>query len=387
VVKHVALVLAWLTPGGVLALWAAAPPPRDQVAALVGELGSESYQAREEARRKLLALRLPVPHPALLRAAESPDPEARRQARLVLEDIRRRGGIRAMRRGLAAGKRGEVDLFIDGLLTRPDGARDDACWQAVVDFAWGLIDRTKGKGPMFGTFPARSFRLYREAEPTPARADGRLLRNPKKGGPCGLVWAEAAEAPEGMYTSVVVSRGVVRCGGPIKSSIVLANGDVRAKGGADSAVVVCDGDVEIPYVSKSIVIARGNVRVHPRLGIASSVVIAGGTVTKGRWAWGVIKEKERHPLGFVRFFESARVGVTVAATKGGVLVATVDKGKPFARAGVRPGDVVTAIGGQRVSSPEGFRSLLRRGLAEWQRVELKVRRSGRALDLTVRCDP
>jgi serine protease Do len=66
----------------------------------------------------------------------------------------------------------------------------------------------------------------------------------------------------------------------------------------------------------------------------------------------------------------------------GVLIAGVERGSPAARAGLRQGDVVTAINGERV---ETSRALVR-GIAAippGQTARLSIQRDGRAAELPV----
>jgi Do/DeqQ family serine protease len=67
----------------------------------------------------------------------------------------------------------------------------------------------------------------------------------------------------------------------------------------------------------------------------------------------------------------------------GVLVSGVVAEAPAARAGIRPGDVLMAVAGQRVNSPE---ELLRQvaALPPERDAELQVERGGKAMTLTVR---
>jgi serine protease Do len=79
------------------------------------------------------------------------------------------------------------------------------------------------------------------------------------------------------------------------------------------------------------------------------------------------------------------LGVAVSDTPDGaegVPIASVDRAGPAARAGLRQGDVVTAVNGQRVGSPRG----LIRAIAAappGNTVRLTVRRGGRDMDMSV----
>lgn len=66
----------------------------------------------------------------------------------------------------------------------------------------------------------------------------------------------------------------------------------------------------------------------------------------------------------------------------GVLVLRVASGTPAARAGLRPGDVITEAGGRRLDSPAALRALLSR--PDPATVELRVVRHGRSRLITLR---
>lgn len=65
---------------------AAAPSPEQQAGELVGQLGDDSFQARQRAMRELIALGLPAKQ-ALLDGLQDDDPEVRWRCRHVLESV------------------------------------------------------------------------------------------------------------------------------------------------------------------------------------------------------------------------------------------------------------------------------------------------------------
>ena len=66
----------------------------------------------------------------------------------------------------------------------------------------------------------------------------------------------------------------------------------------------------------------------------------------------------------------------------GVGIAAVDRGGPAAKAGIRPGDVVTTVNGQRVdTSRDLIRSVA--AMPPGSNVSLSVRRQGRTLEVSV----
>jgi membrane-associated protease RseP (regulator of RpoE activity) len=172
-----------------------------------------------------------------------------------------------------------------------------------------------------------------------------------------------------MTNNLIVSRGAVETQTAIQSSVVFANGDVTARTGLYSVVIVCDGDVHLTddFIAQSLIIARGDIRA--KRGATASTLIAGGRVVleekmrTGAGRHNEIKENESNPLGYITFFELSTVGLEVKVADRAVSVAKVAEGKPFVAAGLRPGDVITAIDGKRPDSAGSLRRLLRDALA------------------------
>jgi S1-C subfamily serine protease len=98
----------------------------------------------------------------------------------------------------------------------------------------------------------------------------------------------------------------------------------------------------------------------------------------------VLREKDTDGLGILRFFDERKEGVEVLPNKSGVLVKEVRRDRPYALAGLRAGDVITAVDGVAVTSPESFRITLRARLAEGKRfLPLSIQRAGKTVELRV----
>jgi serine protease Do len=76
------------------------------------------------------------------------------------------------------------------------------------------------------------------------------------------------------------------------------------------------------------------------------------------------------------------LGVSVENSEHGVTVAGVERASPAARAGIRQGDAILAVNGERI---EGARGLIRTiaAVAPGSNVSLSVRRQGREIDVSV----
>jgi S1-C subfamily serine protease len=97
-----------------------------------------------------------------------------------------------------------------------------------------------------------------------------------------------------------------------------------------------------------------------------------------------VKENEPKPLGFVEFFELANVGLTVESSDS-VRVKRIEQGTKFAKAGLKMGDSIVTLDGEKVSNSESLRSLLRTKYAEGRKTLLRVDRDGRTIEIEVTC--
>src|SRR5262249_10898994 len=98
----------------------------------------------------------------------------------------------------------------------------------------------------------------------------------------------------------------------------------------------------------------------------------------------IIKQNEGNPLGVIKFFDPGVLGIELGKVEGGVRVEAVRDGKPFAQAGIRKDDIVVAIDGVKVDSPETCRRLLRRRVVEDKTTTLQVQRGEKRLEVAVK---
>jgi S1-C subfamily serine protease len=85
----------------------------------------------------------------------------------------------------------------------------------------------------------------------------------------------------------------------------------------------------------------------------------------------------------LRYFEPGDLGITIEEGGRQLWVRSVAATGAFARAGLQAGDGVAALDRQEVTTAEAFRRLLRARLVEEADTVLRVRRSGKLLDLPV----
>jgi membrane-associated protease RseP (regulator of RpoE activity) len=205
----------------------------------------------------------------------------------------------------------------------------------------------------------------------------------------------------------LVAQSLIACDGAVWMrqsvcfSIVLATGDVSGDKHFqfDHSVIVVDGDVRAFSCGNAVVVARGNVRIeHAESNRLRSHIYAGGRVEihsfshKGEQAQfdartatiegGDIKEGVKRPLDFVRFFETSDVGVEAAKAENGIKLQKLTTDSPLAKAGLKAGDNVLAIDGNKTPDLDTLRRQLRRAYVS-QEATFSVRRDGKELEVLV----
>jgi putative serine protease PepD len=79
----------------------------------------------------------------------------------------------------------------------------------------------------------------------------------------------------------------------------------------------------------------------------------------------------------------AYLGLSTAAGNGGAVVREATAGGPAARAGLRTGDLIVAVGGERVAEPDDVAAAIQ-DRSPGESVEVEVRRDGELRTLDVR---
>ena len=82
--------------------------------------------------------------------------------------------------------------------------------------------------------------------------------------------------------------------------------------------------------------------------------------------------------------ERGWLGVSVNDTVkgGGLLIAGLDRNSPAARAGIRPGDMLMAVNGERIDTANGLIKAIA-AVPPGSNVRLTLRRQGRDIDIPV----
>jgi hypothetical protein len=357
-----------------------------EIQQLIRDLASEAFDVRETAMRRLMERKDAVS--ALREAQRSSDAEVARRAARILDVLAEKAKKRAFARLDRMAKEGAVDLAIEQFVQRHNWDNETACWQAFAELGGSLADiekrlYEKSSLPVSDGTPAWDFRRYVEKQKPEFATGGRLGPRQMPLINRVVIRAEEIDRDINLYDSLVavservqarrVSRSVILAGGPIhvtasESSLFVCDGPFEEKSDLKNCLVVASGDV---FCSKSLTNCR---------------IITGGKLILGEGGHAtncVVKESEENPLGFVKFFDPALVGIKVEKDDSGVKVKDAPKSKPFGTAGLRSGDIILALDGKEPSDPETFRRLLRRRLVADEEMVFRVRRGNESLEIKV----
>jgi serine protease Do len=191
-----------------------------------------------------------------------------------------------------------------------------------------------------------------------------------------VTWGDSRKTQVGDW--ILAAGNPFGLGGSVTAGIISAEGRDLGSGPFDnflqldapinpgnSGGPIFDMDGQVIGVSTAIVSPSGG---SVGIGFAIPSDLARGIVSQ-------LLEKGRIDRGWL--------GVAVGdGRNGGVLVASVERGSPAARAGMRQGDLVVAVNGERI---ESSRSLIRAvaALPPGSGVRLTVRRQGREIEIPV----
>ena len=294
--------------------------------------------------------------PALRKAAKSPDAEIRLRATRLIEDWSEKLTKEELKNLLARCKNGEVDRFIMQM-ARTKEAVNDEHWQGVIDLAEAVLKKSGFKAENH-SIPYREMMKYsaktRELHPGVLVVASRLV-------------TDKVNIQAHILNAAVVCDGPVNTGTHIVNGILLANGDTQIGSHVVGGLIICDGNVEIrSHVIDSVIVARGTVRIgsHNR----NSIII----------------QNETKPLGMLRFFDSAEIGIELDQAQGKMRVKSAQVGKAFAQAGIQKDDMLVAINDIKVSNAESCRRELRHRYWEEKEVILSLRRAGKPLEISVK---
>jgi hypothetical protein len=409
-----------------------------QVERWIKDLGSDSFQEREAAMRALM--KLEDEPPGLRKALQSPDLEIRRRVARLFETYISKRARRGLTKAQALAKESRVDEMVERLVLWRECDPKEEEWRAVAEFAVKLVEweyrnfgntrflakgffphvpsafRRKNLSPADTIFPNELTEMWTRS---PHRLSDKITLSMHEVGFTHLV--------------ILASENVrIPC---LYGSIMITGGNIYMQHGSAHSIIICDEDLEVSCgFQNCLVIARGKVMCHKDSKIMDCTIFSGGPIT---FSGGVTVEnsailsagpiecpkgvtvgrrsmlKASIPEQPVKFFDIEAAGLTVwqvyrnngnwgrapliaapdnitfsdprarSDPRAGVEIKKIRKGTPF-NAGLRGGDIVTAIDETKTPTKAIFRKILRRKLAEGgPLITFTVLRSGKTLDVSI----
>jgi hypothetical protein len=200
-----------------------------------------------------------------------------------------------------------------------------------------------------------------------------------------------AEHVLGKHVLVASRTLTARPNQPTRECVVFTNAAVATFPTLSKSIIVSSGSVDSDdYLSGVLIVCRGDATFRMWEREASALVRAGGKVTNAI----TIKEAAKPDpdrvfandtklLG-VKFYSVAEDGLTATAEKAGVTVSKLDDKKPFAAAGLKTGDVIETVNGEKVPTLHELDRLLVRATVASGTARLKLKRGNAAQVIEVK---
>lgn len=366
----------------VLALFLSAPPT--DLETYIQLLGCDDYHRRESATSQLLQLSS-VPE-SLYAARKSSNLELQRRASRIIKIIEKRmfkAAIQKLESRLADGR---FDLIPDFQLYWAKNDSQLLGFQLISKACAKLVNRPQVIESPIDKNASSSSRFL--IDPFPFQQNHPQLlwsvKNEAITMPDGLMLVSAKKivSPKEVYAIGVfsVSDGF-ESKGNLSQTCLISNGDVTLHSAAFRCVMICDGTITLAGSANRCVVIARNIQVSGAA--VGSTFASSNTIKQGMFikpGANRLYPNSKHPLGLVRFFEVADVGLTLEGLK-----VTKVTG-PLATAGMKPGDVFTHVDGVAVADGEALRKALRRRYAILGYGAFQVQRDGKPLTFVAELD-
>jgi hypothetical protein len=329
----------------------------EEIDKLIKQLGSESFDAREEATKKLSKMDDALP--ALRKAAKSDDAEVSRRASDLADEISRRLEERELEKMLA------IDRFIDAMVNRK-GFATEKRWEQTVKLAQLIAERaSKESGKEFKAPALNVSKLATVTDlPRCVCSKSRILANGNNRrvgaiNGCVMIVSGPIEDIAILRNSIVFLDGNLTRGiDTIENSILFCDGDIEGNTIIRNSILIGNGKLEQSYFATNSCFQLRSIGRHTTSN--GNVYFNMKEVEAARVDGARYITTERGPLQLFKLFDPASLGAEFRADGKGVQVAKVVAGKPFEKAGLKERDRVLRVEEDKVESLDDLRKLLRR---------------------------
>ena len=361
-----------------------APPPRikrlssAEIKRFIERLGSADYRERESATEVLK--QRPEAAIALLRANRTTDsPEVKRRLESILPTMMtEEAAKKRLARLPEYVKYRQLDRLVETMVACREfiTAEHDAHVRAFVKDIYTAATKGNNFPPTpwlpanpkdfedFKTFAWHN-RLGLGITPTIVARIAPTLR----GVGTGVIASDGIVDRLPMVKCVAISNGNINITS-LHHSILITTGSVQLLAGADDVVLVCLGDADVESGSDSVIVTAGRVRAHGDLGWLDRKA-------------SIIREGDAEFFSTWKLYSAKEAGATLWSIFGVVGIGVVAPDSRFARAGIRPGDIVMRIDGTPIHSVRDANRLLCRSTVTWGSADLTIIRGERRHEFLV----
>ena len=363
-----------------------APPPRikrlsaAEIERLIDRLGSADYRERESATEKLK--QRPEALPLLQASLKTSNPEVKRRLETIVSAVMRREAAKRLDRLPEYVKHRQLDRLVETMVAWREyiTTEHDAQVRAFVKDIYTEVRRGNNVPPTpwlpaapeefadFKTFAWHN-RIGMTGTPTCVARIAPAMCSPGTG----------AIASDGIIDRVGMCQSIALCNGDVKisslmTSILITTGSIRLPAGSDHSVLVCMGVADVENGSNSVIVTGGQLIAYGGLGWMSY---------KPNQKASIVRERDTEFFSTWKLYSSSEAGGTLWSIFGVVGVSGVVPDSPFARAGIRSGDILLRIDGTPTRSVRDATRLLCRAAVTWGSADLIIIRGERRREVVV----
>jgi hypothetical protein len=337
----------------------------EEIARLIKQLGSDSFEEREEATKKLSKMDDALP--ALRKAAKSDDAEVQQRAERLAEEIGKRVEELELEKMFSeVGKNGfALDRFIDEMVHRK-GFATEKRWELTVKLAQAIAEQaSKESGREFKAPALDVSKLATVTDlPRGTCSRSRVLANGNNRrvsviNGCVMVVSGPIDGVGILRNSIVFLDGnLTRVIDTIENSIIFCDGDIDGNTIIRNSILIGNGELKASFNAEKSCFQLRSIRAHTTS--RDNVYFNMNEVEAIRVDGAKYVKTERGPMQLFKFFDPSSFGAEFRADDKGVQVGKILAGKAYDKAGLKEGDRILRLEDAKIESLDDLRKLLRR---------------------------